>query len=234
MKFIAAALGVLLASAAAYGQGSFFPKGFFYEEPRFYIGGAFGTGNSPDSDREWAGREDAFGGRISGGWEPSRFFAIEGGFGYWRVDENAIPRLLFYEEPQTKNLTSLQLGAIGKVAIDERFSVFGKFGVHNWRLDSGDEFAERSFTSSNPASPGAPIFVARVVEKDDGTDLFYGIGLEMNTRSHAWRFGISATRYENPYRVRYHVDNPAIGEFQVVYREGSHTNIFELSVKRVF
>lgn len=233
MKFIAAALGVLLASAAAHGQGSLFAKGFFYEEPRFYIGGSFGTGNGPDADAEWAGREDAFGGRVFGAWEPSRFFAIEGGFGYWRADADPIPGILFYENAQSRNLTSLQLGVVGKFAIDQRFSVFGKLGAHNWRLDSGDEIATRSFNSRNPIYQGAPVFVTRVIDKDDGTDLFYGVGIELNTRSHAWRFGLSVIRYENPYQVSYYVDSPFVDSERVI-REGSHTDIFEFSIKRVF
>lgn len=234
MKFIAAALGVLLASAAANGQANLFAKGFFYEEPRFYIGGSFGTGNGPDADLEWAGREDAFGGRLFGGWEPSRFFAIEGGFGYWRADADPIPGILFYENAQSRDLTSLQLGVVGKVAIDERFSVFGKFGAHNWRLNSGDELSMRTTPSVDPAFEGAPVFLTRVVDKDDGTDLFYGFGLELNTRSHAWRFGISAIRYENPYQVSYYIDRPFLGSSERIIREGSHTDIFEFSVKRVF
>jgi len=232
VKFIAAALGVLLASAAASSQGSLFARGFFYEEPRFYIGGSFGTGNGPDADLEWAGREDAFGGRISGGWEPSRFFAVEGGFGYWRADADPIPGILFYENPQSRSFTSLQLGVIGKIAIDERFSVFGKAGVHNWRLDSGGDITRREFPSSDPALQGALIFVTRVIDKDDGTDLFYGFGLELNTRSHAWRFGLSAIRYENPYQVSYYIDRP-FEEPEHIIREGSHTDVFEFSIKRV-
>jgi len=233
VKFIAAALGVLLASAAAYGQGSLIPKGFFYEEPRFYIGGSFGTGSGPDADREWAGREAAYGGRVFGGWEPSRFFAIEGGFGYWRAEEDPLPGILFYENAQSRNLTSLQLGVIGKIAIDERFSVFGKIGGHNWRLGSGDDITRRTLPRGDASLPGIPIFVTRVIDKDDGTDLFYGFGLELNTRSHAWRFGISAIRYENPYQVSYYIERPGI-DFERIIREGSHTDIFEFSVKRVF
>jgi len=231
MKIFSTVLAVLVVCTASMAQERSekefprsekdFPRCFldaFNFKDTFYsrggsVGGSLGAGVSPDSEVIWTGGNEAYGGRFFGAYEHTPCLAVEAAIGGYRRATRSNAR------PET--MISLQVGLVAKLYLGDRFSIFARGGAHRWSLDSSNlEIENRERV----------VFI-----ENDGFDPFYGVGAEITTNSGFWRFGISGTRYENSYRASIFRYNDATRAYNPgVLENGSHTDVIELSITRMF
>lgn len=140
-KLVSSLLLAATLGAAAFGAQA--------QDKGFYAGA--GVGQSFVDEGAYDDEDTAF--SAFGGYQFNRYFALEGGyadFGQIESDRPGQPSL----EGDTAYLT-----AVGIIPITDKFSAYGKAGVHRWNLDN----ALPTLTGSND---------------DSGSDPTYGVGVQ--------------------------------------------------------
>ena len=111
--------------------------------------------------------DDDTGGKIFGGYRFNDYFAIEGSFyDFGEMNEGG----------NQLELDGVGLAAVGSIPVSERFSLFGKLGVHAWDAEISGAIASR-------------------FSDDSDTDAFYGIGVEY-ALTDRWDIRGELERYE--------------------------------------
>jgi hypothetical protein len=163
------ALGLLMfASMSAYAQTFFDPKfravvgvgRFDYRD--------YGFDNNGEQTLNF--KSTAF--DVAGGVELNRFLAAEVGV---RVVKSS--SVTYYDDVSVTNLEDrlnstnfIQASVLGSLPLGETFSLIGRLGLLNWKMES--EFIEHDLVTDEYFYYG--------VDKEDGTDLFYGVGVGFN------------------------------------------------------
>ena len=134
-------MGAVL-GAAAFGANA--------QDKGFYAGA--GVGQSIVDEGAYDDDDTAF--SAFGGYQFNRWFGLEGGYvDFGEIESNA-----------RSNATSLEgdsvyLTAVGTIPVTDKFSIYGKAGVHRWNLDN-----------QIPALTGTA--------DDSDTDPTYGVGVQ--------------------------------------------------------
>ena len=140
-KLLSTALVAVIASAAAFGAQA--------ADKGFYAGA--GVGQSYVDEGAYDDEDTAY--SVFGGYQFNRYFGLEGGYAdFGQIESGRVgaPSL----EGDTAYLT-----AVGIVPITDKFSAYGKAGVHRWNLDN-----------ALPALTGST--------DDSGSDATYGVGVQ--------------------------------------------------------
>jgi OOP family OmpA-OmpF porin len=107
------------------------------------------------------GKDTAF--KVFGGYMFNRHFGVEGA--YVNLGEVSYSGD-FFGSPVTGGkveVTGFNVAALGSYPVTEQFSVFGKIGLFIWEAEASD------------VTGGVPFS-----EKDDGTDISFGLGVGYN------------------------------------------------------
>ena len=140
-KLVSSLLVAATLGAAAFGAQA--------QDKGFYAG--VGVGQSFVDEGDYDDEDTAF--SAFGGYQFNRYFALEGGYAdFGQIESGRVgaPSL----EGDTAYLT-----AVGIVPITDKFSAYGKAGVHRWNLDNA-----------------LPVLTGST--DDSGSDATYGVGVQ--------------------------------------------------------
>ena len=111
--------------------------------------------------------DDDTGGKVFGGYRFNDYFAVEASYyDFGKLDEGV----------NQLDIDGGSLSIIGSIPVAERFSIFGKVGIHDWDVEVSGPVTSR-------------------FSDDSDTDAFYGIGVEY-ALSDLWDIRGEFERYE--------------------------------------
>lgn len=94
--------------------------------------------------------EDDTGGKVFGGYKFSDYLSIEGAYYDFGEIEDFVNQL---------EVDGVSLAVVGSLPVNQKISVFGKVGAHDWDAEVRGAFSNQSFNDSD-------------------TDAFYGLGVQ--------------------------------------------------------
>jgi len=132
-------------------------------EGNWYAGGALSQAYVDENGLD----DNDSGGKLFGGYHLNENFAVEAS--YYDFGDQV-------DGSSTLSIDGFSLGLVGSVPLSDRFSVFGKVGIHAWDADISGPIRAR-------------------FSDDSDSDLFYGAGLDYAMNSN-WTIRGEYERYE--------------------------------------